>query len=82
MKREAVEQPVAFLSHQWSDKDTARAAGTRLARLGVEPILDEWSFRRGRSLPQEIETSMSTFDLLHSILVSLGVDIKIRPVRG
>jgi hypothetical protein len=46
---------VVFLSHQSSDKDIVRIVGQYLAEEEIEPILDEWSFRKGRSLSKEIE---------------------------
>ena len=49
---------IAFLSHQTADKPIVRATGPLLADHGIEPILDEWTFRRGRSLATEIEKSI------------------------
>src|ERR1051325_9443271 len=50
---------IAFLSHQSSDKKLARAVGQYLAANNIQPILDEWTFRRGMSLAQEIEENIS-----------------------
>lgn len=49
---------IAFLSYQTANKHIVRATARYLAKNGIEPILDEWSFRRGLSLQSEIEKSI------------------------
>lgn len=50
---------VVFLSHQSQDKDLVRRVARYLEGEGIETIVDEWAFVKGRGLPDQIAKALS-----------------------
>ncbi len=48
-----------FLSHQATDKPVVREVGNQIRSAGMDAILDEWSFRPGKTLTDEIESNIA-----------------------
>src|SRR4051794_40003283 len=53
----------AFISHNKSDKDFARAIAEHLVRLGSDVWFDEWQLQPGDSLVAGIEEGLSNADV-------------------
>jgi hypothetical protein len=52
-----------FISHNSSDKDTARLLAVALVEQGVNVWFDEWAIRPGDSITGGIETGLSEADV-------------------
>jgi len=66
--------PRVFLSHNWEDKDIARALASKLSARGIGVWLDEAEIRLGDSLIEKIRAAIDEVEYVVALLSKNSID--------